>query len=189
MNKWEALELFKEHGAVLEGHFKLSSGLHSDTYVQCTRVLQQPHIGLRLGDELAALYEGAGIDVVLSPAVGGIVIGYLVSMPLRKRSIFAERVDGRFTLRRGQELAAGERALLVEDVITTGGSVAELVELCRDAGAIPVGIAALVDRGGGSDLGVPTRVLLQVEASTWTAEECPLCREGRAIDSPGSRHI
>jgi orotate phosphoribosyltransferase len=129
------------------------------------------------------------IDVVVSPAVGGIVIGYMVARHLRKRMVFAERVDGKLTLRRGQELAVGERALIVEDVITTGGSVLEVATLCRERNAVPLGIAALVERGSKVDLQLPKWVLIDLEKAMWQPEECPLCQGSVPIDSPGSRHL
>ncbi len=189
MNRSEAMELFKENGAIMTGHFQLSSGLHSDTYVQSVRVLQHPQLGQRLGDELAALFSHENIDVVVAPALGGVVIGYMVALALRKRMVFAERREGAFVLRRGQELLAGERALLVEDVITTGGSVEEVATLVRECGAEPVGVVALVDRRQVAELSMPKRVLIELDIQSWPADQCPLCAKGVSIHSPGSRHL
>lgn len=188
MNRGEALELFKENGAIMSGHFQLSSGLHSDTYVQSVRVLQHPHLGQRLGDELGALFPREEIDVVIAPALGGVVIGYMVALSLSKRMVFAERREGAFVLRRGQELLTGERALLVEDVITTGGSVEEVASLVRACGAEPVGVVALVERGPVAELSMPKKALIELEIQSWPAEQCPLCAAGEPVRSPGSRH-
>ncbi len=189
MNRWEALELFKENGAIMSGHFRLSSGLHSDTYVQSVKVLQHPYLGQRLGDELAALFAGEEIDVVVAPALGGVVIGYMVALSMSRRMVFAERREGAFVLRRGQELLRGERALLVEDVITTGGSVEEVATLVRECGAAVVGVAALVERGPQTELSMPKRALMELDIQSWPAGECPLCAKGVSINSPGSRHL
>ncbi len=189
MNRWEAIKLFEDHGAIMRGHFQLSSGLHSDTYVQSVRVLQHPHLGQRLGDELAALFPQEHVDVVVSPALGGVVIGYMTALSLGRRMVFAERRDGGFTLRRGQELGRGERALLVEDVITTGGSVEEVAALVRSYGAEPLGVATLVERGPSTALTLKKKALIQLDIESWQPEDCPLCRDGVPLDSPGSRHL
>ena len=187
MNQWEVLEIFEKEGAVQKGHFLLTSGLHSDTYVQCAKVLMHPHLAESLADELARGFHPQEIDVVISPALGGIIIGYMVAMAMRKRMLFAERAEGVLALRRGQQLAGGERALVVEDVITTGGSVQELIALVGAAGASVVGLGALIERGEDRDFGVSKNVLLRLEASAWEAAECPLCREGVELEAPGSR--
>jgi orotate phosphoribosyltransferase len=187
MNKWEVLEIFREHRAIVSGHFRLSSGLHSDTYVQCARILQYPHIGESLADELASRFDRESVDLVLSPAIGGIVIGYLVALALDRRMVFAERENGKLTLRRGQEIAPGERVLLVEDVITTGGSLKELEELLRERGAVPVGIAAIIRRGAGIEFSIPVEVLLDLDIKAWDPDSCPLCRDGIPLETPGSR--
>ncbi len=187
MNKWEVMEIFKEHGAIMEGHFRLSSGLHSDAYVQCARILQHPRIGERLADELANRFKGTEIDVVVSPAVGGIIIGYLVALSLDRRMVYAEREDGKLRLRRGQTVEAGERALLVEDVITTGSSLKELQRLLEERGAQVVGIAAIIERGRDIEFSVPKECLLDVEMRTWEPEECPLCKREVPLETPGSR--
>ena len=189
MNRWEAIALFKDHGAIMEGHFLLSSGMHSDTYVQSVRVLQHPHLGQRLGGELAALFPGESIDVVIAPALGGVVIGYMVGMALSRRMVFAERRAGTFALRRGQELRRGERALVVEDVITTGGSAEEIVSLVRACGAEPLAVTALAERGPSTELTIPKKALIELDIQSWKPEDCPLCKEGIELDSPGSRHL
>ncbi len=189
MNRFEAIELLKENGAIMEGHFRLSSGLHSDTYVQTVRVLQHPHLGQRLGDEIAHLFESEAIDVVIAPALGGVVIGYMVALALHKRMVFAERQTGEFVLRRGQELMRGERALLIEDVITTGGSVEEVASLARKCAAEPVAVGALVERGPARELSLPKKALIELEIGSWPADACPLCAQGLPVQSPGSRHL
>ncbi len=189
MNRTEAIGLLKENGAITEGHFRLSSGLHSDTYVQSVKVLQHPDLGRRLGDELAALFGGETIDVVIAPALGGVVIGYMVALALSRRMVFAERREGEFVLRRGQELLAGERALLIEDVITTGGSVEEVAALVRRCGAEPVAVGALVERGPARKLSMPKKALVELDIGSWQPEECPLCAQGLPLQSPGSRHL
>lgn len=182
-------EIFEQHGAVSKGHFKLSSGRHSDTYVQCALVLQYPRIGEMLADELASRFPPGSVDLVLSPALGGILIGYLVARSLDRRYVFAERKEGELSLRRGQDIAPGERVLMVEDVITTGGSLRELEEMVRSKGAVPAGIAAIISRGGEGDVPADAQVLLDLRIASWEAEDCPLCREGRELDSPGSRYL
>ncbi|MBN2027788.1 MAG: orotate phosphoribosyltransferase [Actinobacteria bacterium] len=187
MNQWEVLEIFEKEGAVQHGHFLLTSGLHSDTYIQCAKVLMHPHLAESMADELAKGFQPQEVDVVISPALGGIIIGYMVAMALSKRMLFTERTEGRLALRRGQQLVAGERALIVEDVITTGGSVKELIALAEEAGASVVGLGALIERGGDREFGIVKNVLLRLEVSAWKASECPLCREGVELEAPGSR--
>jgi orotate phosphoribosyltransferase len=187
MNQWEVLEILEREGAVRKGHFLLTSGLHSDTYVQCAMVLQHPHLAESLAGEIAKAFREQEVDVVISPALGGIIIGYMVAMTLRKSMLFAERSEGMLRLRRGQSVSPGERALIVEDVITTGGSVGELIGVVEDAGAKVVGVAALIERGEGRDFGVSRKVLLELEASAWEEGSCPLCREGVKLEAPGSR--
>jgi orotate phosphoribosyltransferase len=187
MNQWELLEIFQREEAVLKGHFLLSSGLHSDTYVQCARVLQYPHLAESLGDELARRFDKDEIDLVLSPALGGIIIGYMVAMAMGKRMLFAERAGERMLLRRGQALQKGERVLIVEDVITTGGSVREIMQLAKEAGTEVEAIGALIERGEARDLGIVRKVLLPIDAKAWEADNCPLCGEGAPLVAPGSR--
>jgi orotate phosphoribosyltransferase len=182
------LAIFRRSGALLEGHFRLSSGLHSNGYLQCALVLEDPQaagvLGALLGDRLRHLCPAA----VLSPALGGVIIGHEVARGLGVRAIFAERQDGRLLLRRGFSLAPGERVVVVEDVVTTGLSTRETIEVARAAGAEVVGAAALVDRSGGSaSLDVPFVSLLAVDLPTWDAATCPLCGQGLPIVKPGSR--
>jgi orotate phosphoribosyltransferase len=188
MHKDDVLDLFRRSGALLEGHFRLSSGLHSGGYLQCALVLQHPRDAERLGAALASEAQGHGVNVVLSPAIGGIVIGQEVARALGVRAIFAERQDGALTLRRGFTLTAADRVLVVEDVLTTGGSTRETMNVANAAGAEVVAACAIIDRSGGSHgLDVPFRSLVSLEFPTYQPESCPLCAEGRPVVKPGSR--
>ena len=188
--KEDMIQVFKETGALLEGHFLLTSGLHSDTYFQCARVFQYPWHAEFLCKEIAAYFHDSKIDTVVSPAVGGIVTGQETARLLGVRSIFTERVDGRMTLRRGFEVKPGERILVVEDVTTTGGSVKEVIEAMKNAGAIVVAVASVVDRSGGNiRFEAPYFSLLQMEVATYAPESCPLCAAGSQAIKPGSRGL
>lgn len=189
MNTVEVLDLLARHGALLDGHFKLSSGLHSDRYVQKQRIMERPRIAASLAAQIASRFKDADnftFDTVVSPAVGAIGLGTLVAYESTTRFLFTERVDGAMTFRRAQHLQAAERVLIVEDIVTTGGSAAEVVETVKATGATIVGVAALVDRSTTS-LPFALTALARVDATTWSAQECPLCAQGQAIDSPGSR--
>jgi len=187
------LSVFRSTGAYLSGHFRLTSGLHSPEYLQCALVLQHPHYAEKLGQKLAAaLLAAAGpqkIHAVASPAIGGLIIGHEVARALGTRFIFAERdADKKMTLRRGFEVTPGETAVVVEDVITTGGSTREVIDVLRQRGARVLAAGSIIDRSGGRvDLGVPRVALATLNAVAWTAEECPLCREGLPVEKPGSR--
>jgi orotate phosphoribosyltransferase len=182
------LDLFRRVGALLEGHFRLTSGLHSPGYLQCALVLQHPREAEMCGTAIAERVRRLGAEVVLSPALGGIVIGHEVARALGVRAIFAERQDGTLTLRRGFTLAPGEKVLVVEDVVTTGGSTRETIEVARAAGAQVVGAASIIDRSGGNqDLGVAYHALATVSLPTYEPESCPLCAAGSPVVKPGSR--
>jgi orotate phosphoribosyltransferase len=182
------LDLFRRLGALLDGHFRLTSGLHSSGYLQCALVLQHPGQAETCGAGIADAVRHLGAEAVLSPALGGIVIGHEVARALGVRAIFAERHDGRLTLRRGFTLAPGEKVLVVEDVVTTGGSTRETIEVARAAGAHVVGAASIIDRSGGSqNLGVPYHALATVSLPTFAPESCPLCAAGSPVVKPGSR--
>jgi orotate phosphoribosyltransferase len=184
----ELLHLFRQSGALLEGHFRLSSGLHSPGYMQSALVLQHPRDAAALGEALGRALEGYGATAVLSPALGGIVIGHEVARALGVRSIFAERQDSRLTLRRGFTLSPEDKVIVVEDVVTTGLSTRETIEVARAAGATVVAAAAIVDRSGDSaDLGVPFRALLRISLPTYDPAVCPLCAQGVPVVKPGSR--
>ena len=182
------LDLFRRVGALLEGHFRLTSGLHSPGYLQCALVLQHPRDAEVCGEAIAGQVRHLAPTVVLSPALGGIVIGQEVARGLGVRAIFAERQDGRLTLRRGFSLEPGDRVLVVEDVVTTGGSTRETIEVARAAGASVVAAAAIIDRSGGQqDLDVPFHALAVVSLPTYQPDACPLCARGEPVMKPGSR--
>jgi orotate phosphoribosyltransferase len=193
------LDTFRRVGALLEGHFRLTSGLHSPGYLQCARVLQYPREAEACGAAIARLVKSLAIDVVLSPALGGIVIGHEVARALQGspqersggpgvRAVFAERQDGSLTLRRGFGIEPGERVLVVEDVVTTGGSTRETMEVARAAGATVVGAASIIDRSGGHQgLDVPYFSLATVSLPTYEPQSCPLCAAGQPVVKPGSR--
>lgn len=188
MTDTDVLRLFRESGAFLEGHFRLSSGLHSPGYLQCALVLQHPARAEALGAAVAAATRAWGATVVLSPAMGGIVIGQEVGRALGVRAIFAERTDGALSLRRGFNLSPGDRVLVVEDVLTTGKSTRETIDVAVAAGATVVGAAAIMDRSGGSHgLDVPFAGLCPMELPTYQPESCPLCASGLPVTKPGSR--
>jgi orotate phosphoribosyltransferase len=184
----DVLALFRRSGALLEGHFQLSSGLHSAGYLQCAKVLQQPGDAGLLGAALAAATGGLGVTVVLSPALGGIVIGHEVGRGLGVRAIFAERHGGQLSLRRGFALEPADRVLVVEDVVTTGGSTRETMTVATASGAEVVAAAAIIDRSGGqASLGVPFHALATLSLPTFDPAECPQCRNGIPAVKPGSR--
>ena len=185
----EVLAALKDAGAILHGHFQLTSGRHSDTYVQCARVLEDPALTTRLGVAMAESVSDRGVDLVASPAVGGIIIGFAVAQALGVRFIFSERQQGTMTFRRGFSVAPGERVLVVEDVVTTGGSVAEVIDLVRAAGGEVVAVSSIIDRGGEKAFDAEFLPLLQLEVESMEPPACPQCAAGVPIDSPGSRRL
>ena len=194
MTRDELVTLFRRSGALLDGHFRLSSGLHSSGYLQCALVLQHPEHAEALGRAIADKTRALGATVVLSPALGGVVIGHEVGRALGVRAIFAERVDGGLALRRGFTLAASDRVLVIEDVLTTGGSTRETMLVAKAAGGQVAGAASIVDRSGPStssgranDLGVPFASLLDIVLPTYEPASCPLCAQGLPVVKPGSR--
>ena len=190
MTRDELLELYRRSGALLEGHFRLTSGLHSPGYLQCALVLQHPQHAEAVGRAIADRVRGVRADVVLSPALGGVVIGQEVGRALGVRAIFAERQDGKLALRRGFTLATTDRVLVVEDVMTTGGSTRETIEVAKAAGGQVVGAASIVDRSGGTiRFDVPFTALLEIALPTYDPEQCPLCAQGLPVVKPGSRPI
>ncbi len=183
------LEAFRERGVYRTGHFKLSSGRHSDTYLQCALATQDPRFARRLGEDLAAEVADVEADVVGAPAIGGILAGFVVAAALDLRFVFTERRSGEMTLGRGQHVDPGERVLIVEDVLTTGGSAREAADVIQDRGGEIVGYAALVDRSTPDHpLPFEAQALVRVEPQTWDESDCPLCADGVELDSPGSRH-
>jgi orotate phosphoribosyltransferase len=186
------LRLFQERGALLEGHFRLTSGLHSPRYLQCARVLMDPPLATALGralaDRLRPLLAREGPSAVVAPALGGVLVAHEVARAFGCRGLFTERQDGAMTLRRGFALAAGEPVVVVEDVVTTGGSTREVMETARSHGARVLAVGSLVDRSGGRvDLGVARAHLLEIDVPTYPVEACPLCARGSTPEKPGSR--
>jgi orotate phosphoribosyltransferase len=186
----EMKELFKKYNALLNGHFLLSSGLHSDTYFQSALILQHPQVASILAENLKneITKKVKDIDLIVSPAMGGVIIGQEVGRAFGKRAIFCERIDGKLVLRRGFSIAKGEKVLVVEDVITTGLSTKEVIETIIPLGANVVAVCSLVDRSAGKvDFGVPRFSLLSLEVKSYKPEECPLCKDGSNPIKPGSR--
>ena len=189
MTDADLLTLFRRSGALLEGHFTLSSGLHSPGYLQCALVLSRPKDAEAIGAAIGERCRSLGATLVLSPALSGIVIGHEVARALDVPALFAERVDGKLTLRRGFSIGPADRVLVIEDVVTTGGSTRETMEVAREAGATIVGAAAIVDRSGGNlGLGVPFVALLSMALPTYVPDQCPLCAQGIEAVKPGSRN-
>ena len=190
MNPEAVIDEFKKTGALLEGHFQLSSGLHSTVYLQCALVLQFPEKAEVFGRALAEKFANAGIELVASPAIGGIVIGHEVARALGARFIWTEREGDQMTLRRGFSVSPDEKTLVVEDVITTGGSTRDTIEALKRAGANVVAAAAIIDRSGGSaDVGVPLTALAALKVLSVSAAECDACKLGEPVVKPGSRKV
>ena len=188
MSNPSMLDIFKSTGALLEGHFRLTSGRHSNAYFQCAKVLQYPEHLSAVCSRIADHFRESGVETVISPAIGGIVVGTEGGRQLGVKTIFAERKEGIMTIRRGFSLAKGERVIVIEDVITTGGSVAEVIELLDEAGALLVGVGSVVDRSNGKvRLADNQFSVLAMEVISYTPEECPLCKAGIPVEAPGSR--
>ena len=188
MNAEEVIDQFRRTGALLEGHFQLTSGLHSTVYLQCALVLQHPEKAEAFGRAIAEKYSGDGIQLVASPAIGGIVIGHEVARALGARFIWTERDSGQMTLRRGFTVSPGEKTLVVEDVITTGGSTRETIDALRHAGADVFAAASIIDRSGGSvDVSVPRTALATLKVLSVEPAVCDACRLGEPAVKPGSR--
>jgi len=188
MNPEEVLTVLESNGAVQRGHFRLASGLHSDVYAQKFRVLEQPRLARDLGAAMAEEFDSA-FEVVASPAIGAVILGFTTALAADARFIFTERVGGSMAFRRDFIVEPGERVLVVEDVVTTGGSVTEVLDLLEPTGANVVGVGALIDRttaGSTPDLGVPLRALVRLDAAAWDEADCPLCREEQPLTDPGS---
>lgn len=185
----EILEIFKKKEVLLTGHFRLTSGRHAQYYMQCARLLQYPEVAGPLCSQLAQYFADQKISVVVGPATGAIIIAYEAARALGAKALFTERENGAMTLRRGFSVEPGDRVLVVEDVVTTGGSVQEVIELMRKIGAEVVGTGVLIDRSGGKiDFGVPLRSLIAMEIESFAPENCPLCEEGKIpVVKPGSR--
>lgn len=180
------IDLLIKTKSMLKGHFELSSGLHSNQYFQCAKVLQYPEYAENLGKQIAALFDTNQIDIVLGPALGGVIIGYETAKSLGKKSVFTERKDGIMLLRRGFEINKGDRVLVIEDVITTAKSTLESVKIIESFGGEVAGIGCIVDRSKGkTDLKIKS--LLQIDPEIYTPEECPMCKAGQNVEKPGSR--
>ena len=184
----EIIAMFKETGALLMGHFKLSSGLHSGQYLQCALVLQHPEHAAKLGEGIANRFKGKEITCVAGPALGGIIIAYEAARALKVRCVFSERQDGKMTLRRGFKLTSQDKVLVVEDVITTGKSIKELIDVVEASGAEVTGVGTIVDRSSGNaDLGHEILPLVKFDIKTFNPENCLLCKKNMPLVKPGSR--
>jgi orotate phosphoribosyltransferase len=189
MKRDDILKLLEQVGSIRQGHFELSSGRHSGTYIQCALVLAYPQHAEQLGRALADVFKDHSVACVVSPALGGIVIGHEVARALGVRSLFVERDrSGQMALRRGFELKPAERVLVIEDVWTTGGSTREAIGVVEQEGGLVVAAGALIDRSGGRlELNVPARALLEMDVPSYEPDDCPLCRAGGMPTRPGSR--
>ncbi|MFC2140127.1 orotate phosphoribosyltransferase [Candidatus Auribacterota bacterium] len=185
----EIVDIFKKYEALCEGHFLLSSGKHSAKYLQCALVLKEPKIAEKLGNALALKFKDEKIDKVVGPAMGGIIIAHEVARALNVPALFSEREQGEMTFRRGFSLKEGERILVVEDVITTGLSVREVITVIQRQQALVVGVGSLIDRGEGVDFSVTKKSLCTLEVATYESEKCPLCKDNIPVIKPGSRKI
>ncbi len=189
LNPQDLQKLLEDSGALFEGHFVLSSGLHSSRYLQCARLLEDPQRAERIGRALAERFPGQPLELVAGPALGALIVGHELARAAGTRFIFTERdAQGRATLRRGFRVKPGERTVVVEDVVTTGGSTREVIQVLRAAGAEVAAVACIVDRSGGrAQFDVPLVSLLQLDVPAWPPSECALCRTGVPIEKPGSR--
>lgn len=185
MNEEQILKLYRSTGVLLDGHFKLTSGKHSPMFLQCSQVMQYPDKAGPLAAELAVKLKDVAADAVIGPAMGGIILAYEVGRALGKRAIFAERQDGTMTLRRGFWIKPGERFIVVEDAVSTGGSVREVIDVVKERGGVVVAVGSLVDRSGGKvDFGVPSATMVTLEVPAYAPDDCPLCRAGVPLTLP-----
>jgi len=192
INKEEIIKKFEEAGAIQKGHFKLTSGVHSDSYIQCAQVMQYPEFIHNLCNELGKKFKGSDIDVIVGPAIGAIIMAHVMAMVLGPwvRAIFTERENGKMTLRRSFEIKKGEKVLVVEDITTTGSSVREVIDIVKSKQAKVVGVGALIDRSGGKvDFGIRYEKLLTIKMNTYQPDNCPLCKNKIPITKPGSRGL
>jgi len=190
MTEAEVKDLFVKYGAILEGHFLLTSGLHSGMYVEKFQVLQYPKATEQLCAGFADKFKDEKIDVVIGPVTGGIILAHETAKHFGTRAIFAERDNGRMTIKRGFEIKPGERVLIVEDIVTTGGSVMEVIDVVKEWGGVVAGVAMLVDRSGGTvDFGAPAKALLTLNIKTYAPDDCPLCQQGLPLVKRGSRKV
>jgi len=191
ITKERALEVLKEAGVLLNGHFKLTSGRHSDKYMQCAKIFMNTKYSEELCAALAEQFKGENVELVIGPAIGAIQMAYEVSRQLKVPNIFTERDNGTMCLRRGFTIEKGQRVLVVEDVVTTGGSVKEVIQIVEEMGGVVVGVGSVVDRSAGKvDFGYSFKSVVSVEVVSWEPDECPLCKEGKIeLSKPGSRKI
>lgn len=188
MTEDKVLTLMRELGALHQGHFLLSSGRHSDAYFQCARILQFPELARELGAAMAALFDDSACDVVVSPALGGILVGHEVARALGRRFVFTERKDGEMMIRRGFALEPREKVIIAEDVVTRGTSLLEVVKVVEEAGGEVIGLTSIIDRTNDEvELPLPLQSLARVKVETWEADDCPLCGQGVDLVKPGSR--
>lgn len=190
MDRAEMERIFKQTGLMLEGHFLLTSGRHSNRYMQCAKLFQYPEYSEMICKDLAGRFAGQKIDLVVGPAVGGIIMSYEMARQFKVPNIFAERENGAMTLRRGFSIPEGAKVLVVEDVVTTGGSVREVMDIVAEAKAEVVGVCVVVDRSGGKiDFGVPFEAAYETEIQSYEPSQCPLCEQGLELVKPGSRKL
>lgn len=190
LSRDEILTVFRETGALLEGHFILTSGLHSGTYFQCAQIFQYPEYSEKLCRDIVRHFQDVETDLVVSPAVGGIIFGYELARQLGVRNIFSEREGGKMLLRRGFKVNPGDKVLVAEDVTTTGGSVRELMDSIEAGGGDILAVTSIVDRSGGeARFGVPYYSLFQMDVKNYKPDDCPLCRQGSQAVKPGSRKL
>lgn len=191
LNKERVIEIFRKTEVLLDGHFQLTSGRHSNQYMQCAKILQYPNYAEEIAKGLAEEFKNDNIDRVVGPAMGGIIIAYELARQLNTKNLFAERENGKMTLRRGFFIPKGARVLVAEDVITTGGSVKEVIDIVKEQGGEVAGVAVLVDRSNGKiDFGTKLRAALAVDVVSYEPEQCPICKEGKlTLVKPGSRKI
>lgn len=190
LSKDRVLGILKEAGVLLEGHFLFTSGRHSNKYLQCAKIFRNTKYSEELCADLAEKYKDENIEVVIGPALGAIQMAYEVSRHLGCENFFAEREDGVMTLRRGFAVEPNQRVLVVEDVVTTGGTVKEVIKLVEQVGGIVAGVGVVVDRTNGkADFGVPFKAVISMDVESWTAQECPICKTGEPLVKPGSRKI
>ncbi|MCY6484435.1 orotate phosphoribosyltransferase [Clostridium aestuarii] len=188
-NNINVTEILKEVGALLEGHFLLSSGRHSDKYCQCAKLLQYPEKAEKVLSVVAEKVKNLDVDIVLGPAMGGVIVAYELGRQLNKPAIFTERVDGKMALRRGFEIKPGQKVLITEDVVTTGKSSLETAEVIKELGGEVIGVCCITDRRNGADFEYPIYSAVELEVKSYNVEECPLCKQGLEYVKPGSRKI
>lgn len=190
LSKEKVLEIFRKSKVLMEGHFLLTSGRHSDKYLQCARVFQYSEYTEQLAGALADEFHSDKIDLVIGPALGGIILSYEMGRSLGVKTLFSEREKGEMVLRRGFEIPKGAKVLVVEDVITTGGSVQEVIDLVHQYGAEVIGVGAFVDRSGGNvDFGSKFRAVISLDVESFSPEACPLCKANKPLEKPGSRNL